>query len=137
MTDIKVDLSTTTGQRIKFMYVPKDATEFVEMEGVVDLVNLPAIVIKPKGSTMVKLITIDQIDTDTIEIIPEKPRVIKAKRHDGVGRTNVRNHLLDRHGWGLAAVNNLTDEDAQEIHDKFDHSDYGHFHADRVTDDEA
>lgn len=132
-----IDLAKVQGQRVKFSYIPNGETDAVELEGTVDLVNPPAMIVKPKGSTMVKLIEERQIVQGTFEVIPEKPRELKARRMDPVGMSSVRNHLLDRHGYELDVINKLTDAAALAEHDQLEHDRLGHFHAPRPTGEQS
>lgn len=126
-----VDFTVAVGQRVKFSYVPNHETTPVELEGTVDMVNAGAMIVKPKGSTMVKLIETRTIVEGSFEILPEVPRELKAKLHTGVGISNVRHHLLDRHGSSLAEVNKMVDAEALAAHNRLDHGSLGHFHTAR------
>jgi len=132
MTDT-IDLAAYQGKRVKFALLPKDADsqDEIVIEGLVELVNGPAMLVKPKGSTMSKLVELSNIKPGSLEIIPEQPREIKAKAHLGTVVSNVRVHLTERHGMRLSVVNAMSDIEAYEMHAELSHEDLGHYHAKR------
>lgn len=133
MTDTQIDLAAYQGKRVKLKLNRKDREELEELEGVVELVGGPAMIIKPRGSTMNRLIESDSIVAGSLELVPETPRELKPKRHQGLSLSNARHHLLDRHGYELAVINRMSDEQAYREHELIDHDRLGHFHEERPT----
>lgn len=138
MTDTQVDLGIYRDKHVKFWYTPprnsQDETPG-EVEGIVQMVNMTAgaILLKMRGSVLLKLVEIAGIDFDRFEVIAEKPKELGQKTLPPVTLSSARFHLLDRHGWGLSTINNMSDEDALEIHTKQcgDHREDGHVHESR------
>jgi hypothetical protein len=136
MTDAKVDLNAYVGKRIKFTYQPprNSVDEALKSyDGSVITVNTAAgaLLLKERGTILHIFIEIAGIDFSTFEVIEEAPRELKQKELPPTTLSSARFHLLDRHGWGLSAVNSMSDDDAFEIHRKHDHLDDGHVHAER------
>lgn len=135
-----MDLARYQGKRVTLtlnLKKPNDTgSSTEELDGTVDLVNGPAMILKPRGSTMTKLIELADIVPDSVQVVPEKPRELKARRLEPLSLTNARHHLLDRHEYHLKAINTMTDEQAHTEHEQIDHSDLGHYHAERSSDEE-
>jgi len=126
-----VDFKAYEGKKIKFSYVPpKNAADDVSrtVEGTIDMATDTALLIKERGSAMLKLIELSGIDSDTIEFIVDPPTEIKQKTVAPVTVSSARNHMLDKHGWKLDAINGTSDEDAYKIHSAIDHANLGHVH---------
>ena len=106
-----------------------DGNSSVEVEGLVQVGNAMGILLKPKGKATFDLIPIDEIE-DVFEKV-EESKDIKASKLKPVARDKVKRHLLDRHGYTLAWVNGVTDEQAETHHNEIDHKgkDLGHYHA--------
>lgn len=130
-----IDLAAYQGRKVTFQIRldEPDASGKTQapMEGTVEAVNGPAMLFKPKGSALMKLIELDKVVEDTFEQIQEKPRELKAKPVVPLTLSNSRYHLLDRHGYELNVVNGMTDEAAYRQHELIDHSRLGHFHVPR------
>lgn len=101
-----------------------------EVEGIVEVVapDGSALVIKPRGSTMNMMLEAGEIEPDSIHVILEKPKEIKAVQKYPATLGTVRTHLLNYHGWTLLIVNGLTESEAFEQHDNLTHNQMGHFH---------
>jgi len=126
-----VDFKAYEGKKIKFKYVPpKNAADDAPrtIEGTIDMATDSAILLKERGSAMLKLIELSGIESDTIEFIVDPPTEIKQKTVAPVTVGGARNHLLDKHGWKLDAINGTSDEDAYKIHSAIDHENLGHVH---------
>jgi len=131
MTTSKVDLTAHVNRKIKFHYTPpKNAADEAErdIEGTINMATDSALLIKEKGSAMLRLIEMTGVDFDTLEFIVDPPTEIKQKTVAPITVSNARNHLLDRHGWKLDAINGTSDEDAYQIHSAIDHANLGHTH---------
>lgn len=97
--------------------------------GKVENANAIGFVFKPAGSSKSRLYQVDHIET--IQMAPEAEPVLKARRLDPANLKNVKRHLVDRHGYTLTDINEMTPERALEFHDSMDHTeqDLSHFHA--------
>lgn len=99
-----------------------------EVEGVVTAANEGiALVIKPTGKTMMKLIKAKNIEQ--IIAAPSTLRIFKQKEIRPAGLDTVRQHLLDRHGVQLSWINGVDEAKALAFHEDLDHSNLGHAHA--------
>lgn len=133
MTDTRVDLNLYVDRQVKFQYTPprnsQDETPG-EVEGHIQMVNVDAgaVLIKIRGSVLLKLVEIAGINFDTFEVIAEKPKPLTQKTLPPVTLSSARFHLLDRHGLALSLVNAITDEDALAKHADINHWDSGHVH---------
>lgn len=96
------------------------------LEGKAEKSNAKGVLIKPKGKTGLELYTADQVLG--VEVIPEKPKDIKAKTLKLVEPSTVKQHLVDRHGYKLSEVNPMEEQAAFEFHATLDHADLGHLH---------
>lgn len=106
-----------------------------ELEGKIEAASPAGIAFKEKGRRDVDLVMPDEIDN--IELAPEKPKTIVQKKLKPVTINNVRQHLVDRHGFARSQANGLSDDDAYEIHEAIDHSDLGHKHVAEEEEEES
>lgn len=99
-----------------------------EFEGTVQAVAGDTLMVKPKGKTTPRLVEVSNIES--IDFAPEKAKNLTRKKLKPVGFGQARNHLLERHGFTLAQVNDMTEKQAFEHHEKVDHvaADLGHVH---------
>jgi hypothetical protein len=77
-----VDFKAYEGKKIKFNYTPpKNSTDELArtIEGTIDMATDSALLIKERGSAMLKLIELSGIAQDTIEFIVDPPTEIKQK----------------------------------------------------------
>lgn len=100
----------------------------VEWEGTVQAGNTLGLLLKPKGQVQFKLINRETIED--IRLVQDKSATIKRSKLQPVKIGQARRHLLERHAATLTAVNSMTEEQAQEVHDGIDHevADLGHVH---------
>jgi hypothetical protein len=97
-----------------------------ELEGTLEAVAGEMVMFKQKGKTSPTLIETSKIDN--IDYAPEKAKNLTARKLKPVEFGQARAHLLDRHGMTLAQVNELSEKDAFETHEKIDHDGLGHVH---------
>lgn len=102
-----------------------------ELEGTVAAVAGDAIMFKPKGKTNALLIEVDEIES--IDFAKDKGKTLSRKVLKIVTYGQARTHLLERHGWTLAAINETSEADAFRLHNEIDHeaADLGHVHKDK------
>lgn len=127
---VSMDLGTLDNQRIKVTYVqPDDHEVLFEAEGVVIAASPMAILLKPRGAMIAEMIEaanirhIEIVQNPNAKLIIRKLRVLKP--HE------VRQHLIDRHGFLVANVEALGDIQAYEGHRAMAHSNMGHVHEDK------
>jgi hypothetical protein len=108
----------------------ENGPEAVEIEGYVETANAKGVLLKPKGKTQFDLIEADEIEK--IDLAPEDTK-LKARRINPVKLGQAKNHLLERHGYTLTQVNDMTEQEAFEFHLSLDHKaeDLGHYHAEK------
>lgn len=130
LTPIDVsDYAELVGKRV-ILTVPGDRDTLTEVEGLIEAANAAAVLIKPKGQTAFQLI--DPATIVQCVFAPAVNKTIKVRSAKVVDLGKVRQHLVTAHGWTLSSVNDdLTEEQATEIHDKIDHAaeDLGHVHS--------
>lgn len=119
------DLVKYDGKQVILHLVQEDGSA-KEMEGKVEAASEAGMAFKEKGKRDVELIM--PSDIEEIAFAPEKPKRITQKKLKPVTVTNVRQHLVDRHGMSRSEANSITDEEALELHDQVDHKDLGHKH---------
>lgn len=96
------------------------------VEGTAEVANEKGLIFRPKGRSRSSLV--EAADIVSVEFAPTTSKTLEASRVLPVQPGRVRQHLLDRHGWSLTAVNGLSEDEAIERHNKIDHSDLGHRH---------
>lgn len=137
MTDM--DLTQYTGKKVRLVHnldEPNSEGHLAEeIEGTVQVGNAVGVLIKKKGRTMSDLIEAHKIEK--IEEITSAPKALKPKVLKEVGLETARQHLLDRHGWKLADVNQMSDQQAFVAHGEIDHSVLGHQHGEKGEGDNA
>lgn len=125
MTVDATKLESYTDKSVVLQRIQEDG-ELIELEGKVEAASEQGMAFKEKGKRDVILILPAEIEE--IEEAPETPKRIAQKTLKLVKVTNVRQHLVDRHGMLRSDANSMTDEAAMEYHDEIDHSDLGHKH---------
>jgi hypothetical protein len=103
-----------------------------QIEGKIEAVGPQGIAFKIKGQGSVDLFEIEKIEE--VQAVNEGPKKIKAKKLAPIEAGKVRAHLVDRHGMPVSKANSMDEKAAEELHNRIDHSDLGHFHkADEPT----
>lgn len=132
----ELDLKSLENKAV-ILQVRNSDGELVTLEGVVSAASEVGVAFKPKGKSGLDLIESDRIES--AEALPEKPKVIKAKKLAPVTLDNVRQHLADKHSLNLEWLNSVSNEEAKNWHDGIDHkaegSTLGHYH--EAVDDKA
>jgi hypothetical protein len=107
-----------------------------ELEGTLVAVAGDAVMFKQKGKATAGLIEIG--DIEKVEHADTGNKKLARKTLKTVKFGQARNHLLERHGFTLTQVNELTEKQAFDLHEATDHEaeDLGHVHKDKA-DDEA
>lgn len=95
-------------------------------EGTIIRASAMGVLVKPKGSSTPTLIL--AADVEDITEIESKPSTLRQKALDAIADGKARRHLLDYHGISLSQVNEITEEQAVEQHNRLPHEDAGHHH---------
>lgn len=133
----QVNLEEFADKKVVVVHRVDGETNAVETEGKVEGANALALLLKPKGKTQAVLIEADKIED--VRYVEEKPKALTAKTLKPVEFGQARNHLLERHGLTLEAVNALSEKEAFEQHKGIDHvaSKLGHVHGSKDKPAEA
>jgi hypothetical protein len=125
------DLAQYEGKKI-IVIKKVEGGDAVEIEGTAQASNDLGILIKPKGKTNFDLI--HKGDIEEVRYVVEKPKALGRKTLKLVEFGQARNHLLERHGYTLAQVNEIDEKQAFDAHNAIDHvaSDLGHEHGDKA-----
>jgi hypothetical protein len=93
-------------------------------EGKVEAASIKGVAFKPKGKGTVIVLPSD------VEAIEAAPLVKKITRKSmlPVSFENVRQHLVDRHGYKVGDIETMTPEGALEFHATLEHTELGHDH---------
>jgi len=143
MTVATEQMEQYEGQKVIVTVLPnaeKEETENQTYEGKAEVANGTGMLLKAKGRSGLHLLALDQIVN--VEFAPEKPKKIAVKTVKKVKFGNVRQHLADRHGYTVADLDEVTEENALDAHTNLDHAAEGlaHVHGDKKAkepDDEA
>lgn len=103
----------------------EDGTE-EKLEGKIEVASEAGVGFKPKGRREMDLLEVE--DIVGIEEAPVTEAKLKQVGLKPIELGRVKKHLIDRHGAPLSQVNALTAEQAEELHNKIDHTDLGHHH---------
>lgn len=128
------DVQEYIGKRVELTL--DDDGEQLELLGTVESANSMGFVFKPFGSPKISLYETAQV----LEInpAPEKEPVLKSRRLDPVAKENVKRHLVDRHGYPLDSINEMSADEAFTFHaEQVDHGPLSHYHAVRPVKAEA
>lgn len=118
-------LKSKVGENI-LLTVKREDGSTEEVEGKIEVASEAGVGFKPKGRREMDLLEAeDVLDINEAPIVETKLKQVKLKLID---LTRVKKHLIDRHGAPLSQVNALAPEQAEELHNKIDHSDLGHNH---------
>lgn len=100
--------------------------EYAELsgEGKVEAASTMGVAFKPKGKGTVIVLPSD------VEAIEASAVVKKITRKSMLPATldNVRQHLVDRHGYKVSDIEQYTPEQALEFHNSLEHGELGHDH---------
>lgn len=97
------------------------------IEGTVSVGNDMGLLLKPKGKTGLDLIEAAKIVG--VEAAPDTPKKLQVKALQPLKDSQARQHLVDRHGYSVADVESMSDEDALTFHSEdVDHAPLGHNH---------
>lgn len=97
------------------------------IEGTVSVGNEMGLLIKPKGKTSLDLIEAGNIAS--VETAPDAPKKLQVKALQPLKEGQARQHLVDRHGYAVADVEGMTEDDALAFHnEELNHSGLGHNH---------
>lgn len=123
------DLSQYEGKKI--IVVKKDGENAVELEGTAQTANEVGILLKPKGKATVDIVSAE--DIVEVRYVVEKPKALTRKTLKVVEFGQARNHLLERHGYTLARINEMDEQEALNEHSRINHeaADLGHVHGDK------
>lgn len=129
-------LAEYAGKQVTIVRNLADSNEAVEVEGKVQVGNQLGLLIKPKGKVQFDLIPIDEIEE--VSLAKEGNKALKRSKLQPVKVGQARRHLLERHGYTLAWVNSVTEEQAAEHHDEINHeeADLGHIHVEKSEADD-
>ena len=128
----EVDPKSLENKTVIFTVRGEDGKEPTKVEGVVQAASAIGVAYKKKGKSALDMLEADRIQD--LEILPDKPKVIKAKKLKTVAADSVRQHLADRHGINIDWLNSVSNEEAEEYHNGIDHRKegtvLGHYHED-------
>ena len=97
-----------------------------KLEGKIEAASEVGVGFKPKRKRDMDLLEPDSIEE--LKAAPTKPSQLRQKKLFPVGESKVRAHLIDRHGAPLSQVNGMSNDEAIDLHNKIDHSDFGYNH---------
>lgn len=119
------------GRKVVVVYKVDGQTDAVEQEGTAEVANAGGILFKPKGKTQMVLIEASNIEE--VNFAEDKPKKLDRKTLKVVQFGGARNHLLERHGYRLGDINDMSEQDAYDLHEGIDHEteDLGHVHGDK------
>lgn len=102
-----------------------------EIEGTIEAANELGVMFKPKGQVKAQILETDEVEE--VRHAPEKAKTLKAKTLKPITFGQAKGHLLERHGYTLAAVNAISEQDALDLHNSIDHvaEDLGHVHGEK------
>lgn len=110
--------------------------ETLSLTGTIESANSLGFVFKPFGSPKISLYEVSQLET--IGLAEQKETVLKARRLNPVDMSNVKRHLVDRHGYPLESINEMKADEALAFHEnEVDHGPLSHYHAEPPAKAEA
>lgn len=107
----------------------------IEVEGTVGAWNPNmGLAIKPKGKVSLEIIPAAAIED--VRLADDSNRALKRSTLRTVKLGAARKHLLERHGYKLADVNGMSEQQAFDFHATLNHEelDLGHVHKDKAKD---
>lgn len=125
------DFDKFVDKKVTFVRNEAGKTEAEECEGTVIAVNGGIVMFKPKGKTTPTLVPEGEIEN--MSLAEDKAKTLARKVLKPVELGQARNHLLERHGFTLKQVNDLTEQQAYDTHLQIDHvaADLGHEHGEK------
>lgn len=117
------------GSRVKISTPSKDSPTGIEfIEGVLLAAELTGVAVQ--ASKGVKLLPIEAV-YDAELVVPTRKLV--RRKLKPTSQSQVRQHLIDRHGMPVDLVQSMTNDVAYMVHWKIDHRNLGHQHTAEVT----
>lgn len=93
-------------------------------EGKVEAASTTGVAFKPKGKGTVIVLPVDVQEIEAAPIVKK----ITRKSMLLASLDNVRQHLVDRHGYKVGDIETMTPEGALEFHATLEHGELGHDH---------
>jgi hypothetical protein len=125
-----VDYSEYNEKRVTLIVNSEDGTA-QELEGTIVAGNALGVMFKPKGSSKTDIIEGSNIVE--VRLAPAKPKKLTVKKLKPIAVGQVRQHLVDRHGYTIADIEKMGEAEAAKFHDELDHSGLGHRHTDSAA----
>jgi hypothetical protein len=100
--------------------------EYAELsgEGKVEAASTMGVAFKPKGKGSIIVLPSDVESIEAAAVIKK----ITRKSMLPASLENVRQHLVDRHGYKVSDIEQYTPEQALEFHNTLEHGELGHDH---------
>lgn len=116
------------GKRVEVTFAEgvQEDSDNAKITGKVENANAVGFVFKPAGSSKSRLYQTS--DVAEIRMAPEAEPVLRSRRLDPIALKNVKRHLVDRHGYTLTDINDMSPEAALDFHEGLGHDDLGHYH---------
>lgn len=127
-----IDLVQYNGKKVTLVVFPEDGNgDAAELEGTIESANASGVLFRAKGKTKRDIIMSERIVEITLQ--PDTEARLKAKALKPVVLGQAKGHLLERHGYTLTEVNEMTEDAAFSAHASIDHkaADLGHMHQDK------
>lgn len=115
------DHSDKVGRRVVVTKADGDT-----LEGTLQAASDVGALVKPKGRSRDVLLETHEIASISLPV--RGPKRLRQKHLKPVDSEKVRDHLIDRHGYGLEDIQNMSEAGAAEFHDSIDHTELGHDH---------
>lgn len=131
MAKTAIDFSKFQDKKVVVVWHEDESSEATETEGTALAANDSGVLLKPKGKMQPILIASGQIDD--LRHAEETVRKLGRKTLKIVEYGQARSHLLERHAYTVAQVNEMSEQEAYDIHEGIDHlaADLGHVHGDK------
>lgn len=127
MTTAVINLEEYVGKKASFN-LTDDEGNVERIEGTIEATSDQFTFYKPKGKSNGLMVDTSKISDPALA--PDTVAELKPRRLNPIAITNIKRHLVDRHGYSIADVDVMSPEDAFAFHEGLDHSPLGHFHAD-------
>lgn len=124
---------------VKYNVPDGDTKVLTELEGTLMAVA-PGIgvMVRPKGKQQGELINLEDLaEENPIEVAAASVRDLKPQALKPVGVDDARKHLVERHGYKISDINQMSPTDAYTFHEQLDHNDLGHNHTRGEKDEPA
>ena len=120
----KIDIPALAEKEVRLKVVNDEGRE-VEIEGTIEAASAAGVVLRQKRARRSEVYAAHQILDAEVLVVGKR---LKRRQLAPLEEGEARQHLIDRHGYKMEDIEQLSEEEALEFHAGIDHAPLGHSH---------